>query len=165
MRPLYIAALFGAATALQLAPTTRLVPVAFAPPRRVGRIVAGSDDTEPAKIDSKLVNVGDRLLCRDEESNAWWSAAIRDIRGSELLITFMGCDDAWDTWMDASSPDLSLMDAVDIKKEESAFQSGEQRESSRLPPTITLPLSCIDDAPADAPCLPMRCPLAMRRHL
>lgn len=127
---LHIAALFGAATALQLAPTSRLVPVAFLPHRRAGRVIAGSDDTEPARIAGKLVNVGDRLLCRDEESNAWWSAAIRDIRGSELLITFMGCDNAWDTWMDASSPDLSLMDAVDIKKEESAFQSGERERTT-----------------------------------
>jgi hypothetical protein len=116
----------GTAAALRLAPMSRVSVATFAPPRiaRHARVVAASDDTDPAKIDGKLVNVGDRLLCRDETSDAWWSAAIRDIRGSELLITFMGCDDAWDTWMDASSPDLSLMDAVDIKKEESAFQSG-----------------------------------------
>lgn len=115
----------GTAAALRLAPMSRVSVATFAPPRiaRHARVVAASDDTEPAKMDGKLVNVGDRLLCRDETSDAWWSAAIRDIRGSELLITFMGCDDAWDTWMDASSPDLSLMDAVDIKKEESAFQS------------------------------------------
>lgn len=117
--------LVGAATALQLPYTVLRSPVLVALPQAVrhAHVVASSDDADTAMIGGKVVEVGDRVLCRDDESDAWWSAWIRQIRGSELLITFVGCDNAWDTWMDASSPDLTLMDAVDKKKEEQSFQA------------------------------------------
>ena len=48
-------------------------------------------------IDGQPVKIGDSVVCRDETSDAWWRASVRDIRGSDVLITFMGCDNAWDT--------------------------------------------------------------------
>lgn len=80
-------------------------------------------------IDGQPVKIGDSVVCRDETSDAWWRASVRDIRGSDVLITFMGCDNAWDTWMESSSPDLQLMDAVEKKKDETAFQSDTYEES------------------------------------
>ena len=69
------------------------------------------------------VELGDPLLCRDEESDAWWRASVRDTRENEVLVHFMGCDEAWDVWMDVRSPDISRMDSVEQKKDNNAFQS------------------------------------------
>ena len=62
---------------------------------RRAHVFAGLD--ESPMIDGQLVKIGDSVVCRDETSDAWWRASVRDIRGSDVLITFMGCDNAWDT--------------------------------------------------------------------
>ena len=43
------------------------------------------------------IEEGDGILCRDDESDAWWRSTIREIKGSKVLVHFTGCDDAWDT--------------------------------------------------------------------
>ena len=62
---------------------------------RRAHVFAGLDETP--MIDGQPVKIGDSVVCRDETSDAWWRASVRDIRGSDVLITFMGCDNAWDT--------------------------------------------------------------------
>ena len=67
--------------------------------------------------------VDEGLLCRDEESQAWWRATVREKRDNQVLVHFTGCDDAWDTWFDADSPNLMVMDREERSKDRSAFQS------------------------------------------
>jgi len=60
------------------------------------------------------------IVCRDEASNAWWRATVKEVRGEQILVHYMGCDDAWDTWMDASSPDIARVEASEADR--AAFQ-------------------------------------------
>ena len=50
--------------------------------------------------------VDDAILARDEASDAWWRASVRAVRGSQVLVHYSGCDDSWDEWVEASSPNL-----------------------------------------------------------
>merc|ERR1719163_1350453 len=121
------------AVALFLSAASSLLLPASAPPNFARHAVAparcalvacaaDSDDARPL-IGGLPAEEGEGILCRDEESDAWWRATVREIRGSEVLIHFTGCDEAWDTWMEASSPDLMRMDKVEQKKDDNAFQS------------------------------------------
>ena len=83
---------------------------------------SADDDASRPMIGGLLAEDGDPILCRDDASNAWWRATVRDTRGSEVLVHFSGCDDAWDEWMEASSPNLMRMDSVEVAKDRSAFQ-------------------------------------------
>ncbi|EOD31316.1 hypothetical protein EMIHUDRAFT_232097 [Emiliania huxleyi CCMP1516] len=69
------------------------------------------------------VGEGDAVLCKDQASQAWWRATVRQTRGDQLLVHYMGCDDAWDEWFDASSPDICAVDAQEAAR--GAFQSEE----------------------------------------
>jgi len=82
-----------------------------------------ADADGAAKISGKVVVQGDGIVCRDQESDAWWRATVRDVRGSQVLVHWTGCDEAWDQWMEADSPDVMLMDSDVRGREESAFQS------------------------------------------
>ena len=84
---------------------------------------AASADSDQPLIGGLPAEEGDLVLCRDDESEAWWRASVRETRGSEVLVHFSGCDDAWDAWMEASSPNLMRMDSAEQQKDKSAFQS------------------------------------------
>ena len=66
---------------------------------------------------------GDGILALDDASGAWWRASVRETRGKQVLVHYSGCDDAWDEWIDASSPKLMRMDTVEQAKDMSAFQA------------------------------------------
>ncbi len=80
---------------------------------------------EPAPLVGGIpIQAGDAILCRDPESGAWWRASVRETRGSQVLVHYMGCDDTWDAWLEASSENLVPMDTAERAKEASgAFQS------------------------------------------
>ena len=95
------------AVALFLSAASSLLLPASAPPNFARHAVAparcalvacaaDSDDARPL-IGGLPAEEGEGILCRDEESDAWWRATVREIRGSEVLIHFTGCDEAWDT--------------------------------------------------------------------
>jgi len=69
------------------------------------------------------IEEGDPVICRDEDSDAWWRATVRATRGSEILVHYMGCDDSWDAWVEADSPDVMRVDQQEAARP--AFQSEE----------------------------------------
>lgn len=73
--------------------------------------------------------VDDAILARDEASDAWWRASVRAVRGSQVLVHYSGCDDSWDEWVEASSPNLVRMDETERAQAASAFQSDELEEA------------------------------------
>lgn len=93
-----------------------------AAPAAVGLRMMCAEDDNVARIGGEPARVDDAVLCRDRESNAWWRASVREISGKLVLIHYSGCDDYWDEWMEASSPNLMRLD-MDAPK--SAFQMEE----------------------------------------
>jgi len=92
-----------------------------AAPRAIVALCA--DDAAEARIGGVPVEEGQGILCRDDESEAWWRATIREVRGSQVLVHFTGCDEAWDTWKESDSPDLMVMDRAEQATADNAFQS------------------------------------------
>ena len=78
-------------------------------------------------VGGKPVSMGDGILHRDEESNAWWRATVKDVDGSKVLVSYSGCSDEFDIWVEASSVDLMLAEQGGVR--DSAFQSEEYEES------------------------------------
>ena len=72
---------------------------------------------EPACVD-------DSVLARDRDSDAWWRATVKEISGKLVLIHYSGCDDYWDEWFEAASPNLMRLD-TDSGPAKSAFQMEE----------------------------------------
>ena len=68
--------------------------VAFAPRACIALCDA---DAPQVMVGGSPIEEGDGILCRDDESDAWWRSTIREIKGSKVLVHFTGCDDAWDT--------------------------------------------------------------------
>ena len=121
-------ALVAAAASLLLSPPLARLDAACT--RRAVVWCSAADDADALPLIGGLpIEEGEGVLCRDEESDAWWRATVKQIRGSEVLVHFTGCDDAWDQWLDSSSPDLMRMDRVEQKKDEVAFQSDSLEES------------------------------------
>jgi len=69
------------------------------------------------------VSEGDAVLCKDHESQAWWRATVRKAEGERVLVHYMGCDDSWDEWFEAASPNILAIDAQEAAR--AAFQSQE----------------------------------------
>ena len=97
---------------------------------RAGAVSLSDPPPEPVLVSSPTpgaepvpVGEGDAVLCKDQASQAWWRATVRQTRGDQLLVHYMGCDDAWDEWFDASSPDICAVDAQEAAR--GAFQSEE----------------------------------------
>jgi hypothetical protein len=76
-----------------LSPTPR---VSGAKAFRRAFVALCADADGAAKIGGQVVVQGDGIVCRDQESDAWWRATVRDVRGSQVLVHWTGCDEAWD---------------------------------------------------------------------
>ena len=113
-RRLAVLALAASASALQLGPIGAVHRTAL------GRTPAVSL-CDPLMVGGVPVGVDDAVVCRDEESQAWWRGTIRETKGTQLRVHYMGCDDDWDAWFEASSPDIVAMDAQEASR--GAFQS------------------------------------------
>ena len=101
-------------------------PLSIAVAQRAARSVFMCSEPVTVQVGGQPVEEGDGLLCRDEESDAWWRATVKDIDGSRVLVHYTGCSDEWDLWMEASSTDL--MRAEDGGVQKSSFQSEEYEE-------------------------------------
>ena len=101
-------------------------PLSIAVAQRAARSVLMCNEPVTVQVGGQPVEEGDGLLCRDEESDAWWRATVKDIDGTRVLVHYTGCSDEWDLWMEASSTDL--MRAEDGGVQKSSFQSEEYEE-------------------------------------
>lgn len=122
-----LAALLGAASGYR-APVCGLGALrprqqGFAQRTAVAAASASDADGEEPLIGGLPIAEGDQILCRDDASDAWWRASVRETRGSQVLVHYSGCDDAWDEWMEASSPKLMRMDSAEQQRDKSPFQS------------------------------------------
>ena len=113
-----VALLTTASAALLVPPTPPVFSLRTATPvyQRAAVLCSVEDDAQK-------LEVGSGIMCRDEESMAWWRATVSDTRDNEVLVHFTGCDSAWDQWFDADSPDIMLMDATEKATDANAFQS------------------------------------------
>ena len=112
MWPLSLALSVAGPASLLLPSSPPLQPFAPRAPAVARRAFVACCDSEAeeiniARIGGMPVEEGESILCRDEASDAWWRASVRQIRGSQVLVHFSGCDDAWDQVRMPHKPRLS----------------------------------------------------------
>lgn len=91
MRSLMVCALVWAVPtgAWLVAPAARLArPAGIRGAARVHLCADG--EKVQAMVGGRPISEGEGLLARDDESNAWWRATVKQIRGSEVLIHYTG---------------------------------------------------------------------------
>lgn len=73
---------------------------------------------------------GDMVMHKDPESKAWWRAEALDFAENRVLLHYVGCDTAWDTWVEINDLTLMHMDPDERAKDAAgAFQSLEYEAS------------------------------------
>ncbi len=115
----------GSVRAAPVAATQRCVPWRRADVSADVRMCDGAET--PPLIDGVPAAVGDPVLCRDPASDAWWRATVIATSDARVRVHYGGCDDSWDEWFDASSPNLMRVDQAEAARP--AFQSEEYEES------------------------------------
>jgi len=116
---LLLCVLPAAAGSFVRAPLCRL----SVPPRRSSTVVLCDAD---AILGGKPLLVGDQLVHKDLESNAWWRASAMEVVGERVLIHYLGCGPEWDTWVNVDPENLMRVDPSEPK---AAFQSEEYEAS------------------------------------